>query len=89
MTLEYEPAVLDHFARQREGQDVTAQRRLERQPCDWALDDVGGDGVWETQCGNAFQFNDGGPTENKALFCCYCGGVLREVRTSEPEAEGR
>lgn len=54
-------------------------------PCVWHQDDVGGSSVWETGCGNAFEFNDGGPIENRAAFCCYCGKPLRESRTSGDE----
>ncbi len=35
---------------------------------------------WETDCGNAFVFDVGGPTENKVRFCCYCGRKLKERR---------
>jgi hypothetical protein len=51
--------------------------------CEWSLDDVGGDSVWETTCGHAFQFNDGGPAENHMAFCGYCGKPLVETLTSE------
>jgi rRNA maturation endonuclease Nob1 len=54
--------------------------------CQWAQDDMGGDDVWETQCGQAFQFNDGGPAENSFKFCAYCGGNLVEARTSSGDA---
>jgi hypothetical protein len=57
--------------------------------CEWTQDDYGGDCHWETQCGNAFEFNDGGPVKNHAVFCCYCGGRLVEVRTSELRARPR
>lgn len=30
----------------------------------------------ETACGNAWEFNDGGPKQNKAKFCMFCGGKL-------------
>jgi hypothetical protein len=57
-----------------------------RATCDWAIDDLGGDSVYETQCGHAFQFNDGGPTENGFEFCGYCGKRIVEVRTSQETA---
>ncbi len=34
--------------------------------------------LWETDCGNAFQLNDGGPHDNDMAICCYCGGALVE-----------
>ena len=44
------------------------------------------DGVWETDCGEAFQFVEDGPAENNMKFCCYCGGELVEVPHQESEA---
>lgn len=31
---------------------------------------------WDTDCGEAFQFMDGGPPDNSMAFCCYCGKAL-------------
>ena len=36
------------------------------------------DGCWETTCGNAFEINDGTPSENHMTYCCYCGGKVEE-----------
>ncbi len=47
-----------------------------RHECEWCVDD---DGVWYTGCGHAWQFEDGGPKENSAKFCQYCGGRLTEA----------
>lgn len=47
-----------------------------RHACDWCVDD---DGVWYTGCGHAWQFEDGGPTENGTKWCPYCGGRLSEA----------
>lgn len=60
---------------------LVEQRRL--RPCQWAVDDLGGDSVYETQCGHAFQFNEDGPAENGFKFCGYCGGQIVEARTSD------
>lgn len=35
--------------------------------------------IWETQCGNSFQFSAGGPQEHRAKFCQYCGAHLVDV----------
>ena len=51
--------------------------------CTWTLDDCGDGEVWETACGQAFQFFDGSASDNKMKFCCYCGKPLEEVRTSQ------
>ncbi len=42
--------------------------------CRWTEDPD--DGYWETNCGNHFEFIDGGPKENSMRFCCYCGAEL-------------
>lgn len=53
-------------------------------PCTWTED---ADGVWETECKNAYQFVDGGPFENGQCFCAYCGKPLVAVRYTEPVDE--
>lgn len=56
--------------------------------CRWAIDDKGGDSVYETQCGHNFYFDDSSGTgENGFRFCAYCGGRLVEVKTSEHNDE--
>jgi hypothetical protein len=50
--------------------------------CVWHLDDADDSQMWETSCGHAFQFNEDGPKENHAAFCCYCGKTLTESRTT-------
>lgn len=49
----------------------------ERPTCTWRADD---DGVYQTECGNAFVLNDGTPKDNRMAYCCYCGKVLLEGR---------
>ena len=41
--------------------------------CQWKED---GGGIWQTNCGNAFEFTMDGPTENQFRFCPYCGGKI-------------
>ena len=41
--------------------------------CQWKED---ADGIWQTDCGNAFEFTADGPTENEFRFCPYCGGKI-------------
>lgn len=43
--------------------------------CFWGTD--GEESFWETQCGHAFEFNDGGPKDNGFFYCPYCGHPLR------------
>ncbi len=56
------------------GQGINKSQTEEKPgSCCWTDD---GDGLWETECGEAFVFTDGGPAENKAKFCPYCGKPL-------------
>jgi hypothetical protein len=52
--------------------------------CVWTLEDEDGS-AYQTSCGEMFEFNDGGPAENKAKFCQYCGKAL--VVASPPRAD--
>ena len=47
--------------------------------CTWIENE---DGVYETNCGNLFAFNDGTPSENGFAFCPYCGLELSENENS-------
>lgn len=38
--------------------------------CRWADN---GDGGWDTGCGEVWYFPDGGPKENRVMYCPYCG----------------
>lgn len=44
--------------------------------CEWTSSDDPDMGWWETSCGEAWTFIDGGPAENKMKFCPYCGKPL-------------
>lgn len=43
--------------------------------CVWSYDSDGT--FYETACGHAYQFTDGGPTENGQRYCGYCGRLLK------------
>lgn len=51
--------------------------------CHWTPMNPDEGGSWETQCGNAFLFIDGDPTDNKMNFCPYCGGALIQVEAAD------
>ena len=54
----------------------STQQPVVREPlCEWALN--GDDGYWDTSCGKAWRFDDGGPKENNMNFCHCCGKTLR------------
>lgn len=44
--------------------------------CEWTHNDNDDDGFWETACGEAWRFDDGGPAENSMHFCHSCGKSL-------------
>lgn len=41
------------------------------QGCEWTYDEH--DSKWDSSCGDAWMFCDGGPTENGVKFCQSCG----------------
>ena len=43
--------------------------------CEWAHNEDGG--FWDTECGQSWLFDDGGPKENHMNFCHCCGKPLR------------
>jgi hypothetical protein len=43
--------------------------------CEWTQNED--DCFWETACGEAWRFDDGGPKENNMHFCHFCGKSLR------------
>ena len=63
----------------------------EKGECEWTEEDPWGvtPNTWQTTCGNLFTYTEGGPFENDAKFCCYCGKKLAVVRfqaEEEPDA---
>lgn len=44
--------------------------------CQWLYDDS--DDFYETGCGEAFTFIDGGLELNRFLFCPYCGKQIKQ-----------
>ena len=60
------------------GEIIKAER--EESGCIW--EEHEGD-YWVTACGNAFHFFDGGPEDNNAKYCIYCGGKIEPVELHE------
>ena len=59
-----------------------ARRTTPDRECEWKCDDID-NGIWESACGESWSFIDGGPVENRMLFCHRCGGKLRTAPTSD------
>jgi len=55
-----------------------------KESCLWTEDD---DGIWCGSCGAVWQFNEGGPKDNKMNFCAQCGRPLKEQPYDEPTDE--
>ena len=55
----------------------TVQQPVVREPlaCEWTHNED--DGFWDTECGQSWRFDDGGPKENHMNFCHCCGKPLR------------
>jgi len=49
--------------------------------CVWSEDE---DGAWHTGCGNIWEFSDGGPRENRAWYCPYCGHPMSLQEYKDP-----
>jgi len=43
--------------------------------CIWTEDE---NGIYQTECWNAFELNDGTPADNGMVYCCYCGNLIKE-----------
>jgi hypothetical protein len=50
--------------------------------CRWSEDE---DGNWDTDCGERFYFETGGPIENRARFCHYCGRRIEPVNFKQTD----
>jgi hypothetical protein len=51
------------------------------QSCIWTEDE---DGIYQTSCGNSFEFMNGTPNDNHTKFCPYCGKVLTQSKGGKP-----
>src|SRR5689334_21806249 len=45
--------------------------QIPRTQCEWALDSDPDMDVWHTECGQLWEFNEGGPTDNSMKFCPF------------------
>lgn len=55
--------------------------------CKWRYDET--HEKWDTQCGNAHSFFEGGPKDNYYKFCPYCGKELWQLKIGwEEQANG-
>ena len=53
---------------------------IKNKTCEWTEVSHNDYIFWETECRNAFQFINGGPSENHMKYCPYCGKKIVEKR---------
>jgi DNA-directed RNA polymerase subunit RPC12/RpoP len=51
--------------------------------CKWRIETVADYEYWQTECDNAFQFNDGDLAYNNFIYCPYCGGKIQVKATKK------
>ena len=56
--------------------------------CLWQMDAWDELEEWRTACGQSWAFTEGTPSENKMLYCCYCGKGLQERVNLPDNPEG-
>jgi len=64
-------------------QTGTRDFRVPALECLWSLDDDES-GTWRSACGELWSFIDGGPTENRVVYCHHCGGKVVLEADKEP-----
>lgn len=47
--------------------------------CEWTPVDPYSESTWNTSCGETWEFTEGGPNENRVLFCQRCGCKVNAV----------
>lgn len=65
--------------------DEVPAAREQKSHCVWSLyDQRADDGLWQTGCGQRWNFDsDGTPEDHKQRFCGYCGGILVVVQSAQ------
>ena len=46
-------------------------------PCLWTPQDGEADDYWDTACSNSFMFDSDGPSDNRFVFCPFCGRPIK------------
>ncbi len=49
---------------------------MTEETCKWSEDN---DGVWSSECGDAWFFDSGDPQENSMVYCPFCGRHLTQL----------
>ena len=55
------------------GIDYKIRNTIMDEKCKWTVDE---DGIYDTGCGERYEFFEDGPKENKVNFCMYCGKII-------------
>jgi len=68
-----------------EAEAIAAWNRRYVKKCTWSLGDAEF-GLYNTECGQAFNLECGTPKDNTMNFCCYCGGELIEKTEADNDS---
>lgn len=55
----------------------------EEKVCFWSKEDEDNGAYYETDCGNAFQFNNDDWQANHFIYCPYCGKLIKDKPIEE------
>lgn len=58
---------------------MARRKKLTEPRCTWTLDASEYGDSWDTDCGEKWCFEEGGPRENNCRYCHGCGRPLRIV----------
>lgn len=65
---------------------ISALAAGEECTCEWKYDAI--DDMWETSCGQAWTFIDGGPKDNHVTFCHNCGAKVAALAAGSENPKG-
>lgn len=77
-----EPESNPYDDQRRSMEQAFSEPEHELEQCTWKLTDWEAL-IWESSCGEAWSFIDGGPEENRVRFCQGCGKPVTVVSTDE------
>jgi hypothetical protein len=50
--------------------------------CEWHREATDSN-CWSSDCGNAFEINEGTPEENSMTYCCFCGHPIEGIDSND------
>jgi len=74
---------LPYWQPRNQSEEITAGaiRQSVEKHCFWEQDE---DGIWQTDCGKQFYFDDSStPEDTGMIYCCFCRKPLKEIEYRE------